>query len=239
MSLENNEEVTEETKSAESTEVSNEASNESSKEDLKEDSNATSSEEKINLKKELISWVQTIVFAFVCAFIITHVFIVNARVPSASMETTIMTGDRLIANRLAYKFSDPERFDIVVFKYPDDPEQKTLYIKRIIGLPGDKIEIKDNEIYINDNPTPIDSSFIREPMLTADAVYNVPEDSYFMMGDNRNNSADSRFWQDKFVKKDKILGKAVFRYYPLGEMGAIKKDGIDEKQGIVITNSTD
>ncbi len=193
-------------------------------------------EEKLDVKKEIISWVQTIVFAFICAFIITHVFIVNARVPSASMETTIMTGDRLIANRLAYKFSEPKRFDIAVFKFPDDPEQKTLYIKRIIGLPGDKVEIKDNEIYINDNPEPIDSSFIKEPMYTIDAVYEVPEDCYFMMGDNRNNSADSRFWENKFVKKDKILGKAVFRYYPFNQMGSISNDNIDTEQGIVITS---
>jgi signal peptidase I len=201
-----------------------------------EEKTQENAEEKLDIKKELISWAQTIIFAFICAFVITHVFIVNARVPSASMETTIMTGDRLVANRLAYKFSDPKRFDIVVFKFPDDPEQKTLYIKRIIGLPGDKVEIKDNEIYINDNPEPIDSSFIKEPMYTIDAVYEVPEDSYFMMGDNRNNSADSRFWENKFVKKDKILGKAVFRYYPFNQMGSINNDDIDTEQGIVITS---
>jgi signal peptidase I len=213
-------------------EIDDDAQNNVNQDDIEQNND----EEKVDIKKEVISWVETIVFAFICAFIITHVFIVNARVPSASMETTIMTGDRLVANRLAYVASDPQRYDIVVFKFPDDPEQKTLYIKRIIGLPGDKVEIKDNEIYINDNPNPIDSSFIKEPMFTPDAVYEVPEDCYFMMGDNRNNSADSRFWNDKFVKKEKILGKAVFRYYPLNEMGALKNDGIDTKQGLVITS---
>lgn len=185
--------------------------------------NQKSDEKKLNpVVKEIISWVETIVFAFICAFIITHVFIVNAKVPSASMESTIMTGDRLIANRLAYIAGDPERFDIVVFKYPDDPEQKTLYIKRVIGLPGETVEIRDNQIYIDGSTTPLDNSFINEPMFTNDAVYKVPEDCYFMMGDNRNNSADSRFWENKFVTRKQILGKAVFRYFPLNSIGVIK-----------------
>ena len=154
---------------------------------------------------ELISWVKTIAAALVMAWFITTFLIVNAQVPSGSMENTVMTGDRLIANRLSYIFSEPKRFDIVVFKYPDD--ESKLYIKRIIGMPGDTVTIRDNEIYIND-------SFIKEPMITPDAVYEVPEGHYFMMGDNRNNSSDSRFWQNTYVAKDKILGKAVFKYYP-------------------------
>lgn len=161
---------------------------------------------------ELISWVKTIVAALVMAWFITTFLIVNAQVPSGSMENTVMTGDRLIANRLSYVFSEPKRFDIVVFKYPDD--ESKLYIKRIIGMPGDTVTIRDNEIYINDSTEPLDDSFTKEPMITPDAVYEVPEGHYFMMGDNRNNSSDSRFWQNPYVAKDKILGKAVFKYYP-------------------------
>ena len=142
-----------------------------------------------SVMKEVWDWVKTIVVALVCAVLITQFVIVNARVPSASMETTIMTGDRLIANRLSYKFSDPQRYDIVVFKFPDD--ESVLYIKRIIGLPGEKVTIRDNQVYINDSTTPLDTSFLHEPMVTEDATYYVPDDSYFMMGDNRNNSADS------------------------------------------------
>lgn len=169
--------------------------------------------------KELLDWARTIILALVCAAFITNFVIVNARVPSASMETTIMTGDRLIANRLSYKIGEPERFDIVVFRFPDD--ENVLYIKRIIGLPGEKVTIKNNEIYINDSTEPIDDSFLHEPMVTEDATYYVPEDSYFMMGDNRNNSADSRFWNNKYVKKDKIEGKAVFRYFPISSIGPL------------------
>lgn len=172
-----------------------------------------------SVTKEIWDWIKTIVIALVCAVIITQFVIVNARVPSASMETTIMTGDRLIANRLSYKFSDPKRYDIVVFQFPDNED--ILYIKRIIGLPGEKVTIKDNQIYINDSTTPLDTSFLHEPMITEDATYYVPEDSYFMMGDNRNNSADSRFWNHKYVKRDKIKGKAVFRYFPLSSMGLL------------------
>jgi signal peptidase I len=165
---------------------------------------------------EIFSWVKTIVAALVMAWFITTFLIVNAQVPSGSMENTVMTGDRLVANRLSYAFSDPKRFDIVVFKFPDD--ESKLYIKRIIGMPGDKVEIRNNQIYINGSTEPLDCSFIKEPMNTVDAVYEVPEGHYFMMGDNRNNSSDSRFWENTYVAKDKILGKAVLKYYPNVEL---------------------
>ena len=162
---------------------------------------------------ELFSWVTTIVFALALAWFITQFIIVNAKIPSSSMENTVMKGDRLVANRLSYLFSDPERFDIVVFKFPDNED--LYYIKRIIGLPGEKVEIRDGKVYINDSDTPLDDSFIAEPMIPEeDMVYQVPEGSYFMLGDNRNNSADSRRWNNKFVKKEKILGKAIFKYFP-------------------------
>jgi signal peptidase I len=183
-------------------------------------------EEQPSVTKEIVSWIQTFVIAILIALFITKVLIVNAKVPSASMETTIMTNDRLIANRLAYITSDPERFDIVVFKFPDD--ESKLYIKRIIGLPGDKVEIRDGEVYINDSTEPLDDSFLHEPMYSQNAVYNVPEGCYFMLGDNRNNSADSRMWNNKFVAKDKILGKAVFRYWPLNNIGPVGNDSTDK-----------
>lgn len=165
---------------------------------------------------ETISWIKTIVFAVIFAIIITTFLIVNARVPSGSMENTVMTGDRLIANRLSYIFKEPERFDIVVFKFPDD--ESKLYIKRIIGLPGDTVEIRNNEIYINGSDVPLEDGFVKGQMDTNDAVYEVPEDSYFMMGDNRNNSSDSRYWNEKFVNEKKILGKAIFKYFPRLEL---------------------
>lgn len=138
--------------------------------------------------------------------------LINARVPSESMEKTIMTGDRFFGNRLAYLFDDPERFDIVVFKYPDDESQ--LFVKRVIGLPGETVEIKDGKVYINGSETPLDDSFTPETPTGDYGPYVVPDGSYFMLGDNRNHSGDSRFWKQPYVEKEKIVGKAIFRYFP-------------------------
>lgn len=162
-------------------------------------------------KSEIISWIKTIAMAVVIAVLINSFVIVNATVPTGSMENTIMPGDRIIALRLTYYVSSPERGDIVVFRYPDD--ESVLYVKRVIGLPGETIEVKDGEVYINNSDTPLDDSFVKEQPLGDFGPYEVPEDCYFMMGDNRNNSQDSRYWVNKYVEKDKILGKVYFKYY--------------------------
>ena len=173
-------------------------------------------EEKTSVGKELFQWVLVIIGAVILAFLIDTFVIVNAQIPSGSMENTIMTGDRVFGNRLAYKFSDPKRFDIIIFKYPDDESQ--LFIKRIIGLPGETVEIHDGNIYINGSDTPLEDVDIKEPMEGSFGPYTVPEGCYFVMGDNRNNSRDSRYWENTFVSEDEILGKAVFRYWPLNKM---------------------
>lgn len=173
-------------------------------------------EEKASVGKELFQWVLVILGAVILAFLIDTFVIVNAQIPSGSMENTIMTGDRVFGNRLAYKFSDPKRFDIIIFKYPDDESQ--LFIKRIIGLPGETVEIHDGNIYINGSDSPLEDVDIKEPMEGSFGPYTVPEGCYFVMGDNRNNSRDSRYWENTFVSEDEILGKAVFRYWPLNKM---------------------
>ena len=173
-------------------------------------------EEKASVGKELFQWVLVIIGAVILAFLIDTFVIVNAQIPSGSMENTIMTGDRVFGNRLAYKFSDPKRFDIIIFKYPDDESQ--LFIKRIIGLPGETVEIHDGNIYINGSDTPLEDVDIKEPMEGSFGPYTVPEGCYFVMGDNRNNSRDSRYWENTFVSEDEILGKAVLRYWPLNKM---------------------
>lgn len=173
-------------------------------------------EEKTSVGKELFQWVLVIIGAVILAFLIDTFVIVNAQIPSGSMENTIMTGDRVFGNRLAYKFSDPKRFDIIIFKYPDDESQ--LFIKRIIGLPGETVEIHDGNIYINGSDSPLEDVDIKEPMEGSFGPYTVPEGCYFVMGDNRNNSRDSRYWENTFVSEDEILGKAVFRYWPLNKM---------------------
>ena len=160
--------------------------------------------------KEIIEWIAVVVVAVVLAYCVNHFIIVNAIVPSSSMEKTIMTGDRVIGNRLAYSFSEPERGDIIIFKFPDD--ESKLYIKRLIGLPGETVEIKEGKVFV-------DGEALDEPYLTVTTEgtfgpYTVPEGHYFMLGDNRNNSADSRYWNNTYLAREKIVGKAVFKYWP-------------------------
>lgn len=171
-------------------------------------------------KKEFMEDIFTLVIVFVVFFIIKQYVLINAVIPSSSMVDTIQIGDRVFGNRLAYTKEEPERGDIVIFKYPDDESQ--LFIKRIIGLPGDKIVIKDGLVYLNDAEEPLEENYVAEEPTGNFGPYYVPEDSYFMLGDNRNYSKDSRLWVNKYVKRDKILAKASFRYYPFDQMGKIQ-----------------
>ena len=163
------------------------------------------------VKKEVISWIKTILLAVVLAGVVNTLLIVNAQVPTGSMETTIMTGDRILALRTSYWFDQPQRGEVVVFRYPDDPEQKTLYVKRIIGMGGDVVKVENGNVYVNGEA--LDEPYLEVVTQGTFGPFEVPEGSYFMMGDNRNDSWDSRFWDNKFVAKDKILGKVVFRYF--------------------------
>lgn len=166
--------------------------------------------EKSSLKKEVFSWVRIFVGAFIVAYVLSNFVIVNARVPSGSMVSTINIGDKVIGFRLSYLFSDPKRGDIVMFNAPD--KEKTIYIKRIIGLPGDTIVIQDNKLYINGELYEEDYLKNGWTKMIGTYTYEVPQGEYFMMGDNRDSSNDSRAWGS--VKKDEIIAKAIFRYYP-------------------------
>ena len=187
----------------------------------------------LEVAKEILSWILTITCALLIALFLNHFIIVNANVPTGSMENTIQPKDRLIGWRLAYLKEDPKRGDIVIFKYPVD--EKEIYIKRVIGLSGETIEIRDAKVYINDASEPLKEDYLKEEWVLANdgLKLHIPEGYYFVMGDNRNNSADGRYWAGEavqagvaedyddaiakklcFVSKDKILGKAVFRYFP-------------------------
>ncbi|MDO4614042.1 MAG: signal peptidase I [Lachnospiraceae bacterium] len=171
------------------------------------------------MTREILEYVGMIGAVVVIAFLLETFIVINARIPSASMENTIMTSDRIFGNRLAYINDDPKRYDIVIFKYPDDESQ--LFIKRVIGLPGETVEIIDGKVYINNSAEPLDDSFCPETPEGDFGPYVVPEGSYFMLGDNRNHSRDSRYWDNTFVSKDAILGKTIFRYWPITEIGTI------------------
>lgn len=160
---------------------------------------------------EALSLIKIFIFAAVFALIFTNFIIINAEVPSGSMRDTIWEGDRLFGFRLAYKFSEPERGDIVIFKFPDDETQN--YVKRVIGLPNDIVQIKGGRVYINGDE--LDEPYIKDYIFDDGETYTyiVPEGCYFMLGDNRNNSKDSRYWVNTYVKKEKIVAKVILRYY--------------------------
>ena len=120
--------------------------------------------EPFSLKKEIISWIQIIVAAVVIAFVLNTCIIANSYVPTGSMIPTIPLKTRVIGSRLSYLADEPERGDVVIFYYPDDPEQKTFYVKRVIGLPGETVTLKEGKVYINDSETPLEEPYLAEPM---------------------------------------------------------------------------
>ena len=222
-----------------------------------------------SLRAELISWVQIIAAAIVIAFFLNNFIIANSTIPTGSMKDTIMENDRVMGLRLAYTFGDPQRGDIAIFDFGwicnrckvamgegEAPEtcpycgqeitrpDTLYYVKRVIGMPGDKIEIRKAdeseyvkaseiteapvgsfeditpdtllvtaEVYVNGEK--LEEPYLNEPMLyTGDMDFEVPEGCYFMMGDNRNNSEDARFWRDPYIPKDRMIAKVYFRYWP-------------------------
>lgn len=168
----------------------------------------------------ILEWVRVILIAVAIALLINFFVIVNSVVPTGSMEDTIMPGARMIGLRLSYIFNDPQRGDIIIFKNPDDTSEN--YVKRIIGLPGDTVEVISGQTYVNGEEIP--EPYLKEEVLDQDfGPYEVPEKSYFVMGDNRNNSKDSRYWSTtNYVPRNYILGKALLVYFPFDEFGAIK-----------------
>lgn len=172
----------------------------------------------------VLDWVIVIAAALAVALFINFFVIVNSTVPSGSMETTIMPGSRMIGFRVAYLFSEPKRGDIIIFKYPDDPSE--LFVKRVVGLPGETVEIVDGVTYINGEV--LEEDYINDNYWMGNldkedyGPYVVPEKSYFMMGDNRGNSRDSRKWRNTFLQRDGIIGKAWLCYWPFSNFGILK-----------------
>lgn len=163
-----------------------------------------------NLLKFLIMY---IFFMAVFVFIFRTVFMLTL-VPTGSMEGTIMSGDIVFATRYNIGTDEIERFDILIFAPPDNPDNTDeTYIKRIIGLPGETIEVKNGKVYADG--IELDDSFVKNPMnRKGDGIYKVPEGCYFFMGDNRNQSRDSRFWSEKYVPIENIQGKARSIIFP-------------------------
>lgn len=191
--------------------------------DLTSDSNnKTETINKSDIKEEIKSFALTLLITLAVAFVLKNYVIINANVPTGSMENTIMPGDNLLGFRLAYLIDEPERGDVIFFHFPDDETQK--YVKRIVGLPGETITILDGKIYINDSKDPLEEPYLKEEWTrgTGPYVFEIPEDSYLCLGDNRNRSADAREWNNPYVREEKIIGKAVFTYFPLNRWGMVE-----------------
>lgn len=189
----------------------------------KKDAKGDGTEEEASFKQVVWEYVRMVVSIVVVVLLLQNFVYINARIPSESMQNTVMVGDRLYGNRLAYKFGEPERYDIVIFRYPDD--ESKIFIKRIIGMPGETVTIKNDGVYINDAEEPISEDFCPEMpdySMVEGCSWTVPEGCYFMMGDNRNHSGDSRYWMKPFVAKEKILAKAWLRYWPLNKISFMK-----------------
>lgn len=180
-------------------------------------------------KSKWREYTESIIIAVVIALFVRSVFIQAYKIPSGSMEPTLLVGDHLLVNRLSYvvkvpyfdnviyTLGKPKRGDIIVFRYPENP--KVDYIKRVIAVEGEMIEIKNKTIYINGIKKPdswgrhIDNQLIPREIAPRDnfGPYTVPKDAVFAMGDNRDNSQDSRFWGP--VRKEHLVGKALILYF--------------------------
>lgn len=178
-------------------------------------------EQEYSLKKEIISTVLYMA-AVMCVIMLFIQFVAQRTcVDGDSMNDTLQSGDNLMVDKLSYRFKEPERYDIIVFPY--EHKENTYYIKRIIGLPGETVQVKDGMVYINGEVQT--EPYGKEAMLyagTAGEPFTLADDEYFVLGDNRNNSSDSRDPSVGNIHRDKIVGKAFIRIWPLSEFGLLK-----------------
>ena len=170
---------------------------------------------------EILSFLLYVVVVVGITFLIIHYVGQRTYVSGSSMENTLSDGDNLIVDKITYRFSDPKRYDIIVFPY--QYEENTYFIKRIIGLPGETVQIVDGTIYINGEV--LDESYGREVMknsgMAADPI-TLGEDEYFVLGDNRNDSTDSRDPSVGKIKRNQIIGRAWVRIWPLSKIGILR-----------------
>lgn len=179
-------------------------------------------EKTMDIKKEILSWVFYILFVVVLTYVIIHFVGQRTVVDGRSMNATLNDGDNLIVEKISYRFSDPQRFDIIVF--PPQGSPKEHYIKRIIGLPGETVQIdEEGNIYIDGEILEEDYGLetIQNPGRASEPI-TLGDDEYFVLGDNRNNSTDSRSEKVGNVKRDTITGRAWLRIWPLSDIGFLK-----------------
>lgn len=204
-----------------------------------------------NKENPWIEAIKTVGLSVVLAIGIRQ-FVAEARyIPSGSMLPTLQINDRLIIDKLGYKLTDPKRGDIVVFNPPEAlSDYKDAFIKRIVGLPGEKLEVKNGRVYVNGRPlkekyvaseldpaAPLNGNSQHQQteincppkMRFLEQPQTVPSDSYLVMGDNRQQSYDSRCWG--FVPRENIIGRAIFRFWPMNHLGGLDESPIYPQSG--------
>lgn len=173
----------------------------------------TKKQEETSFGRFLLDILETLVLSALL-FLVINAVSARIRVDGFSMEPTLLDGEFVFVSKLSYMLGEPQRGDVIVFRYPRDPEEE--YIKRLIGLPGDNVRISGGQVYINDQ-------LITEPYIAAAPYYHsewiVPENTYFVLGDNRNSSSDSHNWGP--VPAENVIGKAIFVYWPPQSWGTI------------------
>ena len=180
--------------------------------------------EERSIFRELVGWLIYILIIIGLTYLIITFVGQRTRVSGSSMETTLSDGDNLIVDKLTYRFKDPKRYDIVVFPY--QYEKNTYYIKRIIGMPGETVRISDGYVYINGECLVSDiygAELIQNPQ-SAEEPITLGEDEYFVMGDNRNHSQDSRDPSVGVIRREDLIGRAWVRIYPFDKLGVIKHE---------------
>ena len=181
-------------------------------------------ERESSILRELGGWILYILIVIGLTYLIITFVGQRTRVSGSSMETTLHNGDNLIVDKLSYRFRDPDRYDIIVFPYKY--EENTYYIKRIIGMPGETLQIKDGYVYIDGEKLTSDiygNERIEDPQTAVDPI-TLGEDEYFVMGDNRNHSMDSRDPSVGVLKKSDLMGRAWVRIYPFDDIGVIRHE---------------
>ncbi|AEF93977.1 signal peptidase I [Desulfotomaculum nigrificans CO-1-SRB] len=168
-------------------------------------------------KSAVREMLESVVIAVLLAAVIRLFILEPFFIPSGSMEPTLMIGDRIIVSKVTYHLRDPQPGDVVVFKFPLDPSRD--FVKRLIAKGGDTVEIRNSVLYVNNKP--VEEKYLPKGLKFQDfGPRTVPPGHYFMMGDNRNNSDDSRVWG--FLSKDLIIGKAEIIYWPLDRIRLVK-----------------
>lgn len=174
------------------------------------------------LFKEIVSWVVELIVVIGLAYVLVSFFGIRTNVVGQAMEQTLENDDNILVNRFAYIMSKPKAGDVIVF-LPNGNNKSHYYVRRVVAVPGDTIQIKDGALYVNDElyKESTDVASMEDAGLASDPI-ELEKDEYFVLGDNRNNSEDSRYANIGNVKRDYIIGKTWFRFSGIGSFGTIK-----------------